>query len=136
MCTLSFTFKILFTTNGMHKTICGNMLNINIYVLDIDECKNWPCLHGSCSNLISGYKCTCNSGYTGVNCDEGRNSLNSHTYVWILLILLPCLYVLDTVLLKQKKRLVLDITGFFFRMSTQVKAEVHSTKAVTWRPFH
>jgi hypothetical protein len=34
--------------------------------------------------------------------------------------------------LKQKKRRVLDITGFFFRMSTQVKAEVRSTKAVTW----
>jgi hypothetical protein len=31
--------------------------------------------------------------------------------------------------LKQKKRPVLDITGFFFRMSTQVKAEV---KAGTW----
>ena len=38
----------------------------------------------------------------------------------------------DTVLLKQKKRPVLDLMGFFFRMSTQVKAEVRSTKAVTW----
>jgi hypothetical protein len=27
---------------------------------------------------------------------------------------------------------VLDITGSFFRMSTQVKAELRSTKAVTW----
>jgi hypothetical protein len=26
---------------------------------------------------------------------------------------------------------VMDITGFFFRMSTQVMAEVRSTKAVT-----
>jgi hypothetical protein len=26
----------------------------------------------------------------------------------------------------------LDLMGFFFRMSTQVKAEVRSTKAVTW----
>jgi hypothetical protein len=34
--------------------------------------------------------------------------------------------------LKQKKWTVLDITGFFFCMSTQVKAEVRSTKAVTW----
>jgi hypothetical protein len=33
--------------------------------------------------------------------------------------------------LKQKKQTVLDITGFFFRMSTQVKAEVRSTKGVT-----
>jgi hypothetical protein len=32
--------------------------------------------------------------------------------------------------LKQKKRSVLEITGFFFRMSTQVMAEVRSTKAV------
>jgi hypothetical protein len=35
-------------------------------------------------------------------------------------------YVQDTVVLKQKKRPVLDIIGFFFRMSTQVKAEVRS----------
>jgi hypothetical protein len=33
--------------------------------------------------------------------------------------------------LKQKKRPVPDIAGFFFRTSTQVKAEVRSTKAVT-----
>ena len=32
-------------------------------------------------------------------------------------------YKLDTLLLKQKKRPVLDITGFFFRISTQVKTE-------------
>ena len=30
------------------------------------------------------------------------------------------------------KRPVPDIAGFFFRTSTQVKAEVRSTKAVTW----
>jgi hypothetical protein len=36
-----------------------------------------------------------------------------------------------TRLKKQKKRPVLDITGFFFRMSTQVKAEVRSINAVT-----
>jgi hypothetical protein len=34
--------------------------------------------------------------------------------------------------LKKKKWTVLDITGFFFRMSTQVTAKVRSTKAVTW----
>ena len=31
------------------------------------------------------------------------------------------------------KRSGLDIAGFFFRMSTQIKAEVRSTKAVTFR---
>ena len=42
------------------------------------------------------------------------------------------MYRIDhTALLKQKKGPVLDITGFFFRMSIHVKAEVRSTKAVT-----
>ena len=36
------------------------------------------------------------------------------------------LYKLDTLLLKQKNLPVLDITGFFFRTSTQVKAEVRT----------
>ena len=34
--------------------------------------------------------------------------------------------------MKQKKRFVLDITGFCFCMSTQVKAEVRSNNAFTW----
>ena len=43
------------------------------------------------------------------------------TYIFATTLLL---YKLDTLLLKQKNLPVLDITGFFFRMSTQVKAEV------------
>ena len=40
---------------------------------------------------------------------------------------LKCLYVKDTILLKQKKRLVLDITGFVFKMSSQVKVDVRNS---------
>jgi hypothetical protein len=36
------------------------------------------------------------------------------------------LYKLDTLLLKQKNLPVLDITGFFFRIRTQVTALVHA----------
>jgi hypothetical protein len=43
---------------------------------------------------------------------------------------LPSKYRIQ-LLLKQKKRTVLDIMGFFFGMSTQVKAEVRSTKTAT-----
>ena len=42
------------------------------------------------------------------------------------------LYKLDTLLLKQKKLSVLDLTGFFFRIRTQVKALVLRTSAFTW----
>ena len=58
-----------------------------------------------------------------------------HPYMWNFLFTYTfkiMVYVQDTVLLKQKKQPVLDIIGFFFCMSTQVKAEVRSTKAVTW----
>ena len=34
------------------------------------------------------------------------------------------MYVKDTVLLKQKKRFVMDITGFVFNMSSQVKVDM------------
>jgi hypothetical protein len=34
--------------------------------------------------------------------------------------------------IETKEATLLNITGFFFRMSTQVKAEVLSTKVVTW----
>ena len=36
------------------------------------------------------------------------------------------MYVKDTVLLKQKKRFVLDITGIIFNMSSQVKVDVNN----------
>jgi hypothetical protein len=42
------------------------------------------------------------------------------------------LYKLDTLLLKQKNLPVLDITGFFFRIRTQVTALVLRTSAFTW----
>ena len=42
------------------------------------------------------------------------------------------LYKLDTLLLKQKKRPVLDITGFFFYIHTQVTTLVLCTSAFTW----
>jgi hypothetical protein len=41
------------------------------------------------------------------------------------------LYKLDTLLLKQKKLSVLDITGFFFHIRTQVTALVLRTSAFT-----
>ena len=47
------------------------------YVLsDIDECATDPCDHGTCFNGINEYTCTCETYYTGVNCDEGINKNN------------------------------------------------------------
>ncbi|XP_041473675.1 transmembrane protease serine 9-like [Lytechinus variegatus] len=38
---------------------------------DIDECENNPCLNGGqCDNNEGSYSCSCNGGYTGVNCEQ------------------------------------------------------------------
>lgn len=36
---------------------------------DIDECALYPCHNGNCINTKPGYKCACDSGYSGINCD-------------------------------------------------------------------
>ncbi|XP_075038685.1 protein crumbs homolog 1 isoform X2 [Mixophyes fleayi] len=36
---------------------------------DIRECLPNPCVHGNCTVEPGGYKCECESGYTGTNCD-------------------------------------------------------------------
>ena len=34
-------------------------------------CKSNPCKHGSCLERSNDYKCKCEAGYIGKNCDEG-----------------------------------------------------------------
>ena len=38
-----------------------------------NACLNNPCQHGTCHNSGSTYQCTCTTGYTGTNCDQGTN---------------------------------------------------------------
>ncbi|KAI8488046.1 hypothetical protein Bbelb_341640 [Branchiostoma belcheri] len=40
---------------------------------DLNECDGNPCQHGRCVNKDGGYKCTCNPGWTGQNCQKDLN---------------------------------------------------------------
>lgn len=40
--------------------------------VDIDECQSTPCIHGSCSDGVNTYTCTCDPGYTGANCETSK----------------------------------------------------------------
>ena len=47
--------------------------------LDINECTPDPCVNGGCADLVNGYVCACNPGYTGRNCDLGKDVVFSMT---------------------------------------------------------
>lgn len=43
-----------------------SVINCNLAILDVDECKNSPCGSGSlCTNLPGSYSCSCPAGYIG-----------------------------------------------------------------------
>ncbi len=38
--------------------------------VNINECKNSPCVHGVCRDEDGSYSCSCDAGYNGKNCDN------------------------------------------------------------------
>ena len=43
---------------------------------DIDDCADQPCLNGgTCLDEVNDYTCICAVGYTGENCNIGKNGV-------------------------------------------------------------
>ena len=47
-----------------------------MYAADINECLLQPCLNGNCTDLVNDFTCTCDDGYDGKNCDNGKATSN------------------------------------------------------------
>ena len=43
-----------------------------LYFSDIDECASAPCQNGgTCNDLVNGFSCDCDAGYTDIICSTG-----------------------------------------------------------------
>ena len=50
---------------------------MNIYP-DFNECGSSPCQNGGqCTDGINMYTCSCQAGYTGTNCERGKEIIGS-----------------------------------------------------------
>ena len=41
-----------------------------------NECTSSPCENGNCQDMVNQYRCACNPGWTGVNCEQGIKHIN------------------------------------------------------------
>ena len=47
------------------------MINISVLV-DIDECEDEPCVHGTCTDMVADFECSCEDGFSGTRCEIGQ----------------------------------------------------------------
>jgi hypothetical protein len=56
----------------------------DICLTDVDECASSPCVQGICSENESGnFLCTCNEGFTGVNCETVLETTTTATPITV-----------------------------------------------------
>lgn len=62
--------------------------------VDINECSSSPCgNHGTCTDTVNGYRCTCTAGFTGESCQTSKSIIHIYacTFDQQVILYLSCL---------------------------------------------
>ena len=63
----------MYNDQAVQMTQFENDFWIVFTLTDVNECHSNPCQHGgTCSQDIGLYTCTCDTAYTGLNCEVGE----------------------------------------------------------------
>ena len=44
----------------------------SLFSVSVLSCHSNPCSYGACEEITGGFKCTCQPGYNGTQCDQGE----------------------------------------------------------------
>ena len=62
----------------------------SVYINLGSPCDSAPCLHGgTCTNKAETFECTCRPGYSGKQCEHGKNVKNAEIFWQCIAIVCP-----------------------------------------------
>lgn len=65
----AYTVRVSVTNTAGMTTELSRQVNV---ADTTDGCTPDPCVHGACADTVTGYTCTCSSGWTGSTCNVER----------------------------------------------------------------
>ncbi|KAI8493268.1 hypothetical protein Bbelb_292720 [Branchiostoma belcheri] len=72
-----------YETHNLYEYLDGTLHN-NKYALCVEmlDCASSPCVHGTCTDGVASYTCSCENGWGGTDCDQAQQIYLTTHYTW------------------------------------------------------
>ena len=85
--------NVMISNNEHLQRIYSKYLIHIFYPTEINECGSSPCVYGTCTDNVNSYSCTCDDGYTGINCETSKlSSISPKNYIAQYVFITNCGY--------------------------------------------